>query len=111
MAFVAESQDKWTITDVKYLFPQTELHKAEGKERGRQRRGSAWRLLEEYPEEMTQKEQWRLLLLVLDTHLQDPSDVTPSWGRGHLLCRSCVGPGQGGSWWGSILQTRELRLN
>lgn len=73
-----------TTIDSENLFPQTEPLKAEGKEQGQGLWGSAWATLEEYPKGMTLMEQWQLLL-VLDTPLEDPSDVTPAWDAGHSL--------------------------
>lgn len=53
MRFPAESQDKWTITNAENLFPQAELHKAEGREQDKGLRGFVWGPLEEYPKGTT----------------------------------------------------------
>jgi hypothetical protein len=49
MGFAAEPQDKRTIIEPENLFPQTEPHKAVGKEQGHGLWGSAWATLEGYP--------------------------------------------------------------
>lgn len=102
--FTADSQDKWTIMDVENLFPQTGLHKAEGKEQD-QALGTC---MGNSGVPKGKRDGAVATPPVGSGHSSErPLRChTPAWDGGCPLCRSLVG-----TQWGSILQTRKLRLN